>query len=274
MLRDAEISATDFIEIAIAGLPGEDDITTVTALGNQLISSVEIYAADKNRDALREKIAGVLSALLDQAAAGSGHQLQFARTFASLAHTPAQTARIRELLEGKLNGLVVDADLRWHFIMNLVERNASSREEIDSELKRDNTLTGQLAHERCIAAFPNMEAKEAAFKRATEDDTITNWSRLSAIQGFARPMHRKFHESFIDRYFALILDTYNNKSYEVSTSIIDLLYPSYVISQSTLDKTNAWLNGVGKDGHPTLRRHVFEAKDSLERALKVRAKDL
>ncbi|MEY3434245.1 MAG: hypothetical protein RL057_625, partial [Actinomycetota bacterium] len=48
----------------------------------------------------------------------------------------------------------------------------------------------------------------------------------------------------------------------------------YVISQSTLDKTNAWLNGVGKDGHPTLRRHVLEAKDSLERALKVRAKDL
>ncbi|MEY3149244.1 MAG: hypothetical protein RL029_518, partial [Actinomycetota bacterium] len=29
-----------------------------------------------------------------------------------------------------------------------------------------------------------------------------------------------------------------------------------------------------KDGHPTLRRHVLEAKDSLERALKVRSKDL
>ena len=274
MLRDAELSATDFIEIASAGLPGEDDITTVTALGNQLISAVEIYAADKNRDALREKIASVLSDLLDKSQPGSGHQLQFARTFASLAHNSSQTARIRELLDGKLAGLVVDADLRWHFILNLVERGASSQEEIDAELKRDNTLTGQLAHERCVAAFPNMAAKEAAFTRATEDESITNWSRLSAIQGFARPLHRNFHEAFIDRYFALILDTYNNKSYEVSTSIIDLLYPAYVISQTTLDKTNAWLNGAGKDGHPTLRRHVLEAKDSLERALKVRAKDM
>ena len=104
MLRDAELSASDFIDIAIAGLPGEDDITTVTILGNQLISAVEIYSADKNRDANREKIAGVLSDLLDKAPAGSGHQLQFARTFASLAHTPAQTARIRELLDGKLSG--------------------------------------------------------------------------------------------------------------------------------------------------------------------------
>ena len=273
MLRDAELSATDFISIASAGLPGEDDVTTVTALGNQLISAVEIYASDKNRDGLREKIANVLSDLLDKAEAGSGHQLQFARTFASLAHTPAQTARIRELLEGKLAGLVIDADLRWHFILNLVERGASSQDEIDAELKRDNTLTGQLSFERCVAAFPTMDAKETAFKRATEDDSISNWSRLSAIQGFARPGHRKFHEAFIDRYFALILDTYNNKSYEVSTSIIDLLYPAYVISQSTLDKTNEWLNGAGKDGHPTLRRHVLEAKDSLERALRVRAID-
>jgi aminopeptidase N len=154
-----------------------------------------------------------------------------------------------------------------------VERGASSKEEIDAQLKLDNTLTGQLAHERCVAAFPTMDAKEAAFKRATEDDTITNWSRLSAIQGFARPLHRSIHEAFVDRYFALILDTYNTKSYEVSTSIIDLLYPSYVISQSTLDKTNTWLNGLGKDAHQTLRRHVLEAQESLERALRVRAQD-
>jgi len=273
MLRDAEMSASDFIDIAIAGLPGEDDVTTVTALGNQLLSAVEIYSSDKNRDSNRERIAEVLSGLLNNAASGSGHQLQFARTFAALAHTPAQTARIRELLEGKLPGLVIDADLRWHFVLCLVERGASSKEEIDAQLKLDNTLTGQLAHERCVAAFPTMDAKEAAFKRATEDDTITNWSRLSAIQGFARPLHRSIHEAFVDRYFALILDTYNTKSYEVSTSIIDLLYPSYVISQSTLEKTNTWLNGVGKDAHQTLRRHVLEAQESLERALRVRAQD-
>jgi aminopeptidase N len=238
-----------------------------------LISAVEIYSSDKNRDGLREKVATTLAQLLNKAEPASGHQLQFAKTFASLAHTPAQTARIRELLDGKLSGLTIDADLRWHLMLSLVERGAATKDEVDAELQRDNTLTGQLAHERCMAAFPNMEAKEAAFTRATEDESITNWSRLSAIQGFARPLHRSMHEAFIDRYFALILDTYNTKSYEVSTSIIDLLYPSYVISQTTLDKTNNWLNGVGKDGHPTLRRHVLEAKDALERALRVRSQD-
>ncbi|NDA36640.1 MAG: hypothetical protein EBX82_04640 [Actinobacteria bacterium] len=273
MFRDAELSATDFIEIALTGLAGEDDITTVTALMTQLNTAVEIYASDKNRDALREKVAGALLSLLKSAKAGSDHQLQFARSYAALAHTKEQGAEIRNLLDGKFQGLKIDADLRWHLILCLVERGMSSRAEIDAELERDNTLTGALSHERCIAAFPTLEAKEAAFKKATEDESITNWSRLSAIQGYNRPIQRHLHEGFVDRYFDLILETYNTKSYEVSTSIIDLLYPSYLISTQTLAKTDAWLNGPGKDSHPTLRRHILEAKDSLERALRVRAID-
>jgi len=273
MLRDAEISASDFIDIAIAGLPGEDDITTVTALGNQLTSAVEIYAAPKNRDALREKIATIIGELLDKAKPGSDFQLQFARVFASMAHTQDQGKKIRELLDGKLNGLTIDADLRWHLLISLVERGLAGVNEIDAELQRDNTLTGQLAHERCMAALPDLEAKERAFKKATENFEISNWMRLSAIQGFARPLHRDFHAKFIERYFGLILDIYNTKSYEDSSNIIDLLFPSYVVSNETLAKTDAWLNSTGKDAHPTLRRHVMEAKDALVRALKVQSVD-
>ena len=273
MLRDAEISSSDFIDIAIAGLPGEDDITTVTALGNQLSSAIEVYAAPNNRDSLREKIATVMGDLLERAKPGSDFQLQFARFFASLAHTQAQGAKIRELLDGKLNGLTIDADLRWHLLICLIERGLAGVSEIDAELQRDNTLTGQLARERCLAAQPNLEAKEKAFKTATENFEISNWMRLSAIQGFARPLHRDFHAKFIDRYFGLILNIYNTKSYEDSSNIIDLLFPSYVVSNETLAKTDAWLNSTGKDAHPTLRRHVLEAKDSLVRALKVQAVD-
>jgi len=176
-------------------------------------------------------------------------------------------------LDGKLPGLVIDADLRWHLLLSLVERGIASKFEVDDELKRDNTLTGQLAHERCLAAFPDLQAKEAAFTKATENFEITNWMRLSALQGFARPLHRELHEKFIDRYFALILNVYNTKSYEESSSIIDILFPSYVVTKETLAKTVNWLDGPGKDAHPTLRRHLIESKDALERALRVQAID-
>lgn len=273
MLRDAELSPSDYVEIAIAGLPGEDDVTTISAIGSQLHSTIEVYASPKNRDSLREKVANAIEKLLNASVAGSDLQLQYARIFASLAHTVNQGTRVRELLEGKLAGLVVDADLRWHLLLSLVERGLASRAEVDEELKGDNTLTGQLAHERCLAAFPELSAKEAAFTKATENFEITNWMRLSALQGFARPLHRDLHAKFIDRYFALILDIYNTKSYEESSNIIDILYPSYVATQDTLVKTINWLDGPGKDAHPTLRRHLIESKDALERALKVQAID-
>jgi len=273
MLRDAELSASDFVDIAIAGLPGEVDVTMVTTLGNQLSGAVEIYASDKNRDGLREKLAAELSRLLDSAKPGSDLQLQYARLFANLASTAEQGKRIRELMDGKLAGLVVDVDLRWQFLTALVERGLATMNDVDSELQRDNTLTGKLSYERCLAAFPTKEAKEKAFVKTTADDSISNWSRLYTLQGMVRPLHRELLAEYIDRYFALILDTYNSKSYEVSQKIVDLLFPVYNISQSTLDKTNAWLNGVGKDAHPTLRRHVIQAKESMERAIRVRAVD-
>jgi aminopeptidase N len=51
------------------------------------------------------------------------------------------------------------------------------------------------------------------------------------------------------------------------------MYPSWIISQVTLDKTNAWLNGVGKDAPAVLRKLVKESQDGVIRALKVQALD-
>ena len=59
MLRDAEISATDFIEIALTGLSGEDDIATVTTIGSQLATAVEIYSAPTKRDSARLRVGNV-----------------------------------------------------------------------------------------------------------------------------------------------------------------------------------------------------------------------
>jgi aminopeptidase N len=50
------------------------------------------------------------------------------------------------------------------------------------------------------------------------------------------------------------------------------MYPTWVISQTTLDKTNAWLAGAGKDAPTVLRKLVKESQDGLVRALQVQAR--
>ena len=272
MLRDAELSATDFIDIALAGLPGEDDITIVTNVALQLVTAVELYAADKNRDRLREKVADALIQMLGSAKPGSDHQLQFARAIATFAHTDAQKAKISEMLDGKVAGLTVDADLRWHFITNLVEKGVATRADIDQELARDNTVTGENAHQLCLAAFPDAESKAWAWVESTESD-LTNSKRVATLSGFARPLHRDLIEGYVDRYFEILLDVWGKKSYEVSSKIVSLLFPAYIVKDSTLAKANGWLNGEGKDAPAILKRLVAEGRDALERALKVKAID-
>ena len=45
------------------------------------------------------------------------------------------------------------------------------------------------------------------------------------------------------------------------------------MKQSTVDATNEWLNGVGKDSPAVLRKLVKESQDGLIRALKVQTLD-
>lgn len=48
MLRDGELSATDFIDIALAGIASEQEITTLTIIAGQLATAVELYSNPKN----------------------------------------------------------------------------------------------------------------------------------------------------------------------------------------------------------------------------------
>jgi len=272
MLRDAEINATDFIDIALAGLAGEDDIATVTIIANQLVTAVEFYSFPSKRDSARLKVGNAFEVMLANAKAGSDHQLQFARNFTSFASSAEHNDLIKELLDGKLAGLKVDADLRWTFVIALSERGLMDKEALATELSKDNTLTGQLSHATALAAMPTAEAKAETWKSITTEE-ITTSQREAKLAGFMRALHRPLLAAYVDPYFDLLLETWGKKSYEVASKFVTGMYPAYVTNQSTLDKTINWLATTGKDGQAGLRRLVSEGRDSLERALKVQAKD-
>jgi len=272
MLRDAEISATDFIDIALAGLPGEDDIATVTIIANQLVTAVELYSAPSKRDSARLKVGNAYEQMVRSATAGSDHQLQFARNFTSFAASAEHNDLIKELLDGKLSGLKVDADLRWIFVIALAERGLMDKASLSAELLKDNTLTGQLSHATALAALPTADAKSETWKSITTEEISTS-QREAKLAGFMRALHRPLLAAYVDPYFDLLLDTWGKKSYEVASKFVTGMYPIYITTQETFDKTVNWLNTTGKDGQAGLRRLVSENRDSLERALKVQAKD-
>ena len=272
MLRDAEISATDFIDIALAGLAGESEIATVTIICAQLGSAVELYSAPTKRDSARLRVGNAVEQMLTNAAGGSDNQLQFVKAFTSFASSAEHNDLLKGLLAGNLNGLKVDAEMRWSLVIALSERGLMSDDELAAELALDNTLTGQLSYQSALAARPTAAAKDEVWRSITTEEISTS-QREAKIAGFMRPLHRPLLAAYVDPYFDLLLQTWGKKSYEVASKFATGMYPTYITSEETLNKTIDWLATTGKDGQAGLRRLVSEGRDAIERALVVQAKD-
>ena len=270
--RDGELAASDYIEIALNALKGESDISMITATFMQIDTAIWSYVAPKNREAIRLETANAVEALLDGAKPGSDAQLQYARAFANNAVTPAQFERIKAMLDGSVNGLVVDADLRWYIFLCGVKRGIFGVADIKAEGDRDATAHGKQYVAYAHAAIPTLEAKRSAFKSVTTDD-LSNTIHSYTCRGFNESIHFDLLEEFVDEYFASILEVWTSKGFEIAEATAILTFPSWVISEETVVKAQNWLDVTGKEASPALRRSVAEGRDAMTRALKARAVD-
>ncbi len=270
--RDGELSTTDYITIALNALKTESDISIVSATLMQIDTALWSYANPANREALRLQVANAVEAMLDASQSGSDHQLAFARGFANFAVTPAQFERIKSILGGSVNGLVIDADIRWYLFISGVKRGVFGPADIEAESAKDNTAHGKQYTAQAYAAIPTKEAKAKAFKSVTTDN-LSNTIHAYTCQGFNQSIHHEILADFVDDYFDAILKVWETKGFEIAETTATLMFPSWVISEETLAKAQNWLDVTGKDASNALRRSVTEGRDAMSRALKARLAD-
>ena len=270
--RDGELSASDYIKIALNTLKGETDISMITATFMQIDTAIWAYLAPENRDAMRLAVANAAEAFLDAAKPGSDHQLQYARAFTNNAVTSAHFDRLKAMLDGAVDGLTLDADLRWYIFLCGVKRGIYGPAEIAAEGDRDKTAHGKQYVAFAHAAIPTREAKAAAFKSVITDD-LSNSIHSYKCRGFNESIHGELLEGFVDEYFDTILKVWATKGYEIAETTATLTFPTWAISESTVKKAQQWLDITGKDASHALRRSVTEGRDAMTRALKARAVD-
>ena len=270
--RDGELSASDYIKIALNTLKGETDISMITATFMQIDTAIWAYVAPQNRDAMRLAVANAAEAFLDKGKPGSDHQLQYARAFTNNAVTPAQFDRLKAMLDGAIDGLTIDADLRWYIFLCGVKRGIYGPTEIAAEADRDKTAHGKQYVAFAHAAIPSVAAKAAAFKSVTTDD-LSNSIHSYKCRGFNESIHGDLLEGFVDEYFDAILKVWATKGFEIAETTATLTFPTWAISDETVKKAQHWLDVTGKDASHALRRTVAEGRDAMTRALKARAVD-
>jgi len=273
MVRDAELPTRDYLRLALKGLPREQDVNLVTVVLRQAASALALYADPAWAPEGWRILAAGTAAALREAEPGSGLQLAWARAYASAAREEADLAVLRGWLEGVgvPDGLEIDTDLRWHLVRCLVANGAAGEVDIQAQLERDRTASGEREATQARALIPTPEAKAEAWRRLTQDHSLPNWLRRSLAQGFQHPAQVELTRPYVERYFAEVADIWNTWDSEPAQLFVLLMYPAYQVSEETVAATDAWL---ASGEHPApLRRLVSEGKDGVLRALAARARD-
>jgi aminopeptidase N len=272
MARDGEMAARDYVALVLAGIGAETEIGVVQSLQAKVRTAVDRFADPAWAPRGWARLAELADRAMRSAEPGSDHQLAWTRTFATAARTPEQLAELRALLDGTATvpGLAVDAELRWTLLANLVAVGAAGDAEIEAELERDPTASGQRRAATARALRPTAAAKAETWRLATEDDGIPNAINAAIIGGFSHPTQHALTRPFTKPYFEVVQDVWERRTSEIAQNVVVGLFPDD-ISPGTVAAADEFL---ARDGvPPALRRLVSEGRDDVLRALHARERD-
>ncbi|MBV9595896.1 MAG: aminopeptidase N [Chloroflexi bacterium] len=269
MTRDAEMAAREYVRLALGGVLRESDIGVVQSIQARLRGALDRYADPLWAPEGWVQLADLAASGMRTAPPGSDFQLAWARSFAAAARTPEHIRSLRGLLDGSQSvpGLVVDTELRWSLLQGLVALGAAGDSDIDLELERDNTASGQRRAATARALRPTPEAKTEAWRLATTDVELPNAIVESIVAGFYHPAQHALTEPYLQRYFATVAQIWVERPGEMARMLAVGLYPDS-ISDAALSTADAFLAQASLPAG--LRRLVSEGRDDVQRAVRAR----
>ncbi|MGF6832133.1 aminopeptidase N [Paenarthrobacter sp. TE4293] len=278
--RDGATPAVQYVAAVEQFAPSETGIgVLLNVLGNASIA-IERYVPAPARSGVRNDFLAVVAAQLKAAAPGSDQQLAWARTLADVSrHGDSELTLVRGILDGSnvIDGLAVDAELRWSFWQALSAQGQATRADLDRELEADKTASGREGHALASAAIPDASVKAAAWDSAVNSTGLSNEILSATIAGFATAP-RTLLEPYEEPYFDCLERVWAERSMEIAGRIVRGLFPGaqdlsegmQPADHPVLARTDDWLQGHA-DAPRALRRIIIEQRSHLLRSLTAQA---
>ena len=264
-VRDAQLPAQEFLDIAQTHAPYETSITLLTGVLANAHVALDDYLAPALRKELRARWLETAWQATLQAPAGSDHQLAWARAVGDAARTCTNRAtNMLAMLRGEQptpDGLELSADLRWKWLISLCATGVTGAHEADQELERDNTGSGHAAHVQALASLPTKESRDASWNAAWNDQTLTNEHLSATIAGFVAGGRTDLTAHHDAEYFNLIGSAWTQRSIEIARRLVVGLYPH----DAPDELAASWLQ-ANATAPGALRRLVTEQRDHAQRA--------
>ena len=284
--RDGLLAAADYVAAVLVQTGGDARPVPATTL-TTLLRQARVAAVQDVEPAQRGAVVAMLAgagesgpsawSLLVQSQAGSDTQLVRARSWIEAAGqtllvgpSAVQEAeeRLRWLLDGGLDGLVIDDDLRWTVLTSLSRLGRIRAGELEAAAAADPSASGVTHYLRAASSSPSQEVKERVFTRILEDASLSNDHLDALLEGFAVDSHRELTAPFTARYLGALDEMWRDRPQEVATSVVLGLFPACG-GQEDLEAVNAWL-ASHEPAPAALRRLVLGRRDELARSLQAR----
>jgi aminopeptidase N len=273
LVRDAELPAADYLELAARHLPSE----TETAIAEPVLDFARWTIADRylprlRREAALDGLAGLCRTLLGRGAGpdASGIQLVAARGLIDSASHPDEVAGLRSWLEAGAvpGGPDLDPRLRWQIMLRLAVLGAVGQAEIEAEADRDTTAPGQQSAARCRAALPGPDAKQAAWAEMSGPDP-SRYLLAGLAKGFWQADQAGLLAGYLPRYFTALGDLAARGDPATARVLVRHGFPQHAVAPETLRAGEDCLAGAGLPA--SLHRLLADQLDDLRRALQVRS---
>ncbi|HSH21426.1 MAG TPA: aminopeptidase N [Candidatus Caenarcaniphilales bacterium] len=272
MVRDCQLSSSDFVATCLTRLASESDLDVVNSGLERMALAIARYIPESRREATAHEAFETALANLESSSNGDA-QIMWARSAIANAATAQDVRRLLDLLDGQppLGGFSFDQDMRWGIVTKAVAHGLPNAEQrLTVETTRDPSDRGRRALIKAEASRPDRSAKEQAWQKIHGVGYGSFHFTRAAMQGFFWPHQADLLEPFVARFFEHVRDVFTTRDHPFSRAYLIALYPAYRADPEVLAHSRRLLDSLN-GAMPTLSRQLAEAADELERAIRVRA---
>ena len=211
--------------------------------------------------------------LLHAAEPGSNEQLIFARLYAGSLVSDEGKAEIAGMLDGTLTveGLDIDTDLRWVLLVGLAKCGAVGDAEIDAELDRDRTISGQENAAAARASRPDPAAKAAAWTELVANPDVPNETHRSIANTFMRYGQEELLAPYVEKYLEAADTAWEELGTHMASNLLEDAFPLPLGTPELVERIERWLEE--SPATAAAKRYVREGRADVIRALAAQARD-
>ena len=275
MCRDANLPAEHYVDAVLTALPQMTNSETAESHVRTMTIALSRYVPPARVAEVTAATAERLWTTTQNAGPGSDRQLQVLKAYARLAATPAQAARLADLLDGArtLAGLTIDADLGWDLLSGLTALAGAGEGSISGRLAADPGAAGQRRAAGARAAIGSLQAKSNAWDAlARPASPVPNAVQYEIAAGFARTIDPALLSPLVGVILTDLRGYYEANEGFVGARVARLVFPVWAAGR--VDGLEAlleqWL-ADNADASSVLLKIVREGLDDVRRALAAQA---